>query len=119
MPDDPFAACETLVRNADYDRYLSALFLPAERRAPLFALYAFNYEVAKTAESVTQPIMGQMRLQWWCDALDEIETERVRRHDVVQALAETLRTHTLPRALLNALIDAHENDLVETPFERW
>src|SRR5262249_10286090 len=106
MPDDPFAACEALVRNADYDRYLSALFVPAERRKHVLALYAFNYEVAKTAESVTQPLMGQMRLQWWCDALDVIETERVRRHEVVQALAETLRTYALPRALLNALIDA-------------
>jgi phytoene synthase len=89
MPADSFAACEALVRDADYDRYLSALFAPAEHRRHLFALYAFNYEVAKTAENVTQPIMGQMRLQWWCDALDDIEAERVRRHDVVEALAET------------------------------
>src|SRR4051812_37500212 len=115
MASDAFAACETLVRNADYDRYLSALFIPAERRPHVFALYAFNYEVAKTAENVTQPIMGQMRLQWWCDALDEIEAERVRHHEIVEALAETLRTHALPRALLNALINAHENDLIEAP----
>ena len=119
MPADSFTACEALVRDADYDRYLSALFAPAERRRHLFALYAFNYEVAKTAESVTQPIMGQMRLQWWCDALDELEAERVRRHEVVEALAETLRTHALLRATLNALIDAHESDLIETPFATW
>ena len=119
MPIDSFAACEALVRDADYDRYLSALFAPADRRRHLFALYAFNYEVAKTAESVTQPIMGQMRLQWWCDALDEIEADRVRRHEVVEALAETLRTYALPRATLNALIDAHDSDLIETPFETW
>jgi phytoene synthase len=119
MPSDSFAACETLVRDADYDRYLSALFAPADRRRHLFALYAFNYEVAKTAESVTQPIMGQMRLQWWCDALDEIEAARVRRHEVVEPLAETLRTHALPRATLNALIDAHDSDLIEAPFETW
>jgi phytoene synthase len=119
MPVDSFAACEALVRDADYDRYVSALFAPAEHRRHLFALYAFNYEVAKTAESVTQPIMGQMRLQWWCDALDEIEADRVRRHEVVEALAETLRTHSLPRATLNAVIDAHDNDLVDAPFETW
>ena len=46
---DSFAACEALVRDADYDRYLSALFAPAERRRHLFALYAFNYEVATKA----------------------------------------------------------------------
>jgi phytoene synthase len=119
MPTDSFAACEELVRDADYDRYLSALFVPAERRAHLFALFAFNYETAKTAESVSQPLMGQIRLQWWRDALDEIDAGRVRRHEVVEALAETIKAHTLPRPLLDALIDAHENDLVETPFESW
>ena len=119
MTPDSFAACEALVRNADYDRYVSALFVPAERRMHVFALYAFNYEVARTAENVSQPLMGQIRLQWWRDALDEVESGRVRQHEVVEALAETLRTYALPRALLNALIDAHENDLIETPFETW
>lgn len=116
---DPFSACEALVRNADYDRYLAALFVPAERRAHMFALFAFNYEVAKTAETVTQPIMGQMRLQWWRDALDEIAAGHVRRHDVVEAMAETLAAHQLPRAVLDGLIDARENDLLEAPFETW
>jgi phytoene/squalene synthetase len=119
MTQDPFDLCEALVRKVDYDRYLSALFAPTERRRHLFALYAFNHEVAKTAESVTQPIMGQMRLQWWCDALDEIEAARERHHELVEALAETLRTYALPRAMLNALIDAHEADLIEAPFDTW
>src|SRR5215470_10884870 len=116
MPADSFAACEALVRNADYDRYVSALFVPSERRAHLFALFAFNHEVAKTAESVSQPLMGQIRLQWWRDALDEIDGGRVRRHEIVEALAVTMQVHALPRALLDGLIDAHENDLLETPF---
>ena len=119
MSTDSFAACEALVRNADYDRYLSALFVPAERRAHLFALFAFNYEVAKTAEAVSQPLMGQMRLQWWRDALDEIETGRVRRHEVVEAFAETVKAHKLPRPLLDGIIEARESDLIETPFESW
>jgi len=119
MPADSFAACEALVRNADYDRYVSALFVPAERRAQVFAVFAFNYEVAKTAENVSQPLMGQIRLQWWRDALDEIDGGRVRRHEVAEALAETIKAHALPRPLLDGLIDARENDLIETPFETW
>lgn len=119
MASDSFTACEALVRDADYDRYVSALFAPADARRHLFAVYAFNYEVAKTAESVTQPIMGQMRLQWWCDALDEIEAARIRRHEAVEALAETFRAYALPRALLNAIINAHEADLAESPFDTW
>src|SRR5262249_5282903 len=108
-----------LVRNADYDRYLSALFVPAERRAHLFALFALNYEVARTAESVSQPLMGQIRLQWWRDALDEIAAGQVRRYEVVTAFAETIKAYALPRPLLDALIDAHENDLIESPFDTW
>ena len=119
MISDAFAACEALVRTADYDRYLSALFVPAERRAHVLALFAFNYEVAKTAESVSQPLAGQIRLQWWRDALDEIDVGHARRHEVVEALGETIRTHALPRALFDGLIDAHESDLTEIPFETW
>src|SRR6185295_1373194 len=68
---------------------------------------------------VSQPLMGQIRLQWWRDALDEIDGGRVRRHEVAEALAETIKAHALPRPLLDGLIDARENDLIETPFETW
>jgi phytoene synthase len=106
---------ETL-RTADYDRYLAALFAPAAARPHLLALYAFNYEVAKTAESVSQPIAGQIRLQWWREAIDEIYAGKTRAHDVAQALAGTIGAHGLPRAPFDALIDAHEYDLDEAPF---
>lgn len=104
------------LRTADYDRYLSGLFAGSCARPHLFALYAFNYEVAKTWESVSQPIAGQIRLQWWRDAIAEIYEGRVRAHEVVQALAETIAAHDLPRALFDGLIDARENDLDEAPF---
>ena len=54
-----------LVRRHDRDRYQTALFAPAARREALFALYAFNYEIARVRESVTQPMLGQIRLEWW------------------------------------------------------
>ena len=116
---DHFASSEALVRRADYDRYLAALFAPATMRPHLFALYAFNYEVAKTAGSVSQPVMGQIRLQWWREAVEEIYAGRARNHEVVRALAETAQARDLPRALLDEMIDARENDLDETPFEDW
>ena len=58
----PLAA---LVRRHDRDRYQTALFAPADRREAIFALYAFNYEIARVREIVTQPMLGQIRLQWW------------------------------------------------------
>ncbi len=111
-----FAQCAALVRAADYDRYLSVLFAPKEARAALFALYAFNYEVAKTAESVSEPTLGLIRLQWWRDAIAEIFEGKPRGHEVVQALFETITRLNLPRVLFDALIDAREEDLSPAPF---
>jgi phytoene synthase len=116
MPSDPFAFCEDLIRRVDFDRYLSALFAPERARRHLFALYAFNYEVAKTAESVTQPVAGQIRLQWWRDAIAEICAGNARAHEVASALAAVVNEHRLPQILFDALIDARENDLAESPF---
>ena len=53
------------VRSADPDRYFSALFAPAGSRPFLFALYAFNAEVARVAETVREPMLGAIRLEWW------------------------------------------------------
>ena len=61
--------CAQEVRRHDRARYLSSLFAPDERREDLFALYAFNLEVAKTAEVVSEPMLGQIRLQWWREAI--------------------------------------------------
>src|SRR4051812_38394032 len=116
MSPDPSAYCESLVRKTDTDRYLTALFASAPLRPHLFALYAFNYEVAKTAESVSQPIAGQIRLQWWRDTIEEIYAGKTREHEVVKALAETIVAHNLPSHLFETLIEARESDLEETPF---
>jgi phytoene/squalene synthetase len=120
MPSPDVSGCEALVRRVDPDRWLAALFAPAPVRRHLFALYAFNYEIARIADSVSQPVMGQIRLQWWREAIGEIYGGRTpRRHDVVLALAETVRAHDLPRDLFDALIDAREHDLDEAPFADW
>jgi phytoene/squalene synthetase len=111
-----FAYCAELVRRHDYDRFLSALFAPEPQRARLLALYAFNYEVAKTAETVSQPLLGQMRLQWWREALDEIYAGDTRRHEVVAALAVTIRESDLPRLMFDALLEARELDLETMPL---
>jgi len=105
-----------MVRTADYDRYLSVLFAAKEKRAALFALYAFNYEVAKTAETVSEPTLGLIRLQWWREALSGIFEGRPRRHEVVLALNTAVQTFELPRSLFDGLIDAREQDLSPTPF---
>lgn len=109
-------AAGALVRRYDHDRYLSALFAPAAERAGLFALYAFNVEIAKTREVVREPVLGSIRLQWWREALEEIYAgAAVRRHEVVEALAAAIRRHGLPSEPFRRLIEAREQDLAPEP----
>jgi len=100
------------VRKYDPDRFLLSLFAPPDKRAALFALYAFNYEIAKTREVVTETQLGLIRLQWWRDALAGIyEQDKVPEHPTLQPLADAIKTYDLPRAVFDNLIYAREFDL--------
>lgn len=106
------------VRRADEDRWLASRFAPADVRQRLIALYAFNHEVARTPETVTQPALGAIRLAWWREALEEIYGGGTQRaHPVVEALARE-RVHFTLGGLI-ALIDARERDLDAAPFATW
>ena len=107
---------DDLVRRVDPDRYLSSLFTPHALRAELNVLYAFNHEVAKTAETVSQPIAGQIRLQWWRDRIAELYRGVAVEHPVVEALGAIISARNLPREIFDELIDAREYDLEEAPF---
>ncbi len=107
--------CARAVREHDHDRYLTALFVPAAHREAVFALYAFNAEVARTREAVSEPIIGQIRLQWWREALDGIYSGAVREHPVVAGLSEAVKGYGLDRAPFDALLDAREGDLDDAP----
>lgn len=112
------SAVAQAVRRHDRERYLTALFAPADRRDDLLALYAFNLEIARTREAVREPMLGHIRLQWWRDALDEIDAGKPpRRHDVVAPLADAVRRHNLARDAFERLLLARERDLDDTPFQ--
>src|SRR6202051_5062603 len=105
----PLAA---LVRRHDRDRYQTALFAPADRREALFALYAFNYEIARVREIVTQPTLGQIRLQWWREIVDAAFAGRApRQHEVAVPLAAAIREFAPTRAHFDRMIDTRERDL--------
>lgn len=106
--------CAKEVRNRDPDRWLTALFAPDARRPALLALYAFNLEIARARESVSQPMIGQIRLQWWREAWDGITLDQPRKHPVVQALHAHLRQVDASDAY--ALIEARERDMDPTPM---
>ena len=99
-------------RAADYDRYLSALFAPAASREALFALIAFNHEIARIPEVVSEPMLGRIRLQWWRETLEAIHDGKpARRHEVALPLADAIHAWGLDRSAFERLLDGREADL--------
>ena len=108
--------CADQVRLHDRDRYLTALFAPDSRREALFALYAFNLEISRVRETVSERLIGEMRLQWWQDALDAVYGGgRPPAHPVAEALATAILEYKLDRAFFERLIDARRRDLDDEP----
>ena len=112
MPDD----LDAQVRHHDEDRWLASRFAPAEVRARLVAIYALNHEIARTADVVSQPAIGDIRLAWWRDALAEVaEGKPPRSHPILQAVAA--RDAQAPAWA--RLIEARGKDLDAAPFATW
>jgi phytoene synthase len=114
--DNPgLSYCGALLRRHDPDRYLTALFAPPARRESLFALYAFNLEIARTGEAAREPMMGRIRLQWWRDAVAEAAAGRPYRHEILEPLAVAIREQALSQAWFERLIEAREQDIDGEP----
>jgi phytoene synthase len=92
------------------------MFADPRARKRLIALYGFNSELARVAESVSEPALGEIRLQWWRETLDGVHQGTPRNHPVAMALAETGITHLPSRHLLDRLIDARAADLEDAPM---
>ena len=115
MPDT-FDHCEEMVRAGDKDRFLATLFAPEKYRRPLYALYAFNLEIARIRELAREPMPGEFRLQWWRDALLGAGQGEAMSHPVAAALREVVVRYRLPPAALAGLIDARAFDLYDDPM---
>jgi phytoene synthase len=108
--------CAELVRSHDFVRYASTLFMPATRRRVLLALYAFNVEISRVHEQVSQPLPGEMRLQWWTDMLAGAGHGGVEGNPVAAELLLAIRDWRLPVERLSRLIDEHQFDLYNDPM---
>ncbi len=115
---DAAANLDAMVRRADPDRWLASRFIAdAAARADVLALYALNIELARIGEAVREPLMGEIRLTWWREAIDELFAHRpARRHPVVEALATAIRRRGLAAAPFEAMIEARFADLADEPF---
>jgi len=105
------AAVRALARDGDPDRYLSALFASPAAQDALFALYAFNAELARIAELVTEPGLGEIRLQWWRDALEHAAAGISTGHPVADTLGQIMLERGVSCGDLSRLIDVRQFDV--------
>ena len=113
---DSAAFCAELVRTHDFPRYASTLFGPVAQRRALLALYAFNVEISRVREHVSQPLPGEIRLQWWTDMLAGAGHGGVEGNPVAAELLLAIRNCRLPVERLSRLIDEHQFDLYNDPM---
>ncbi len=103
-----------IVREGDRDRYLSVLFAAEAKRPALFSLYAFNVEVARVRDLIHEPMPGEIRLQWWRDAI--LSEAPAVGNPVAEALIRTIREYELPPAAFDNMIEARLFDLYDDPM---
>jgi phytoene synthase len=108
--------CANLVRNEDFERYATTLFVPADKRRALLALYGFNVEISRVRDHISQPLPGEMRLQWWRDLLTGTEHGGAEGNPVASELLRTFSEQGLSCESLAGLIDAHVFDIYDDPM---
>lgn len=109
--------CLQLVRQSDHDRYLATLLAPQAARDQLWPLYAFDAEVARIRGQVTEVSLGEIRYQWWRDAIDAIYEDRMAEpHPVLIKLEPVIQSSDLPKHAFINLIEARRFDLYDDPM---
>jgi 15-cis-phytoene synthase len=111
-----FQTCAHTVRRLDPDRYFATLFVPQPQREALFALYAFNAEIARIRDVISDPMPGEIRLQWWRDAIMGEARGDVQSHPIAGALLEVMSHYHLPPQAFLAILDARTFDLYDDPM---
>jgi phytoene synthase len=112
-----YAWCAAMVRQGDPDRWLASLFVPEAARPHVHAILAFNLEIARVREVVSEPMLGEIRLQWQRDALENPDNGDVRANPVAAALLDAIARFDLPKETFIELIDARAFDLYDDPME--
>lgn len=113
MAQDDDGYIHDLVKTGDQDRYWAALLAPEPVRADLLALYAFNLELARMPDQVSEPQLGEIRLQWWSDTLAAALQGEPAEHPIIAALTRAALSHNLSPDLLFGMIEAHRFDLYD------
>lgn len=114
-----YASCEAMLREgspADRDAWLASLFIAPDKRRHVQALYAFSREIERVPSIVSQPTLGEIRLQWWVEALEGSRRAEAAANPLAAALFDTIARFNLPAEALVALIEARRFDLYADPM---
>lgn len=113
------------VRAHDWPRYIAIQFAPEDKRGDLIAIAAFNAEIDRIVRAASEPLPGEIRLQWWREVLSGDREGEARGHPLAVALLDTIRRHRLPIAIFDRLIAAKTFELYHDlfpdtlSFEAW
>jgi 15-cis-phytoene synthase len=113
---DAVSYCAELLRSADRDRFIATLFAPAPNRDALYALYAFNVELAHVRDRAHEAAAGEIRLQWWREVVQGERRGEAMASPVAASLLNTIESHRLPVNALLALVEARRFDLYDEPM---
>jgi phytoene synthase len=126
LPDSPADDLDGLIRRVDPDRWLTSRFIAdPQARTDVVALYAFDHELWRARRAASSPLMAEIRLAWWREALDEIYSGApVRAHPTATALASAVGRRRLARAPLDSMVDGAVEalelaELDQAACERW
>ena len=118
VTQDMIQSCAAQVERADIDRFKSAMTAPLKFRGDLMVLYAFNLEVARAPWVTKEPMIAEMRLQWWRDVVEGIDADKApRAHEVATPLDALVRRACISCDDLDAMIAARRWDIYKDAFE--
>ncbi|MCB1476281.1 MAG: squalene/phytoene synthase family protein [Rhodobiaceae bacterium] len=114
MQDD-LKVCAAQLRAVDFDRYIAAAMAPSHARPDLTALYCFHHEIGRIADIISEPLPGEIRLQWWRDAIAGEGHGDVSGNPVAALLLAAIDRGTIAADDLQAMIDARAAALYAEP----
>ncbi|MEM1371340.1 MAG: squalene/phytoene synthase family protein, partial [Pseudomonadota bacterium] len=119
MSPTAYDAVRDAARRYDYDRYLAALLSPRSVRQDLVALASVTGAVERVPSLVNEPMMGEIRLQWWADWAEKVaaQPDHVSGNPIADAAGAAIARHRLSVTPLAVLFKARLNDLYADPFE--
>ncbi len=112
--DDDIEFCASLLKESDPSRFRSIMAAPEKLRPYYFVIFALNVEVSRAPYLTKEPLIADIRLQWWLDVLDEIIGDKaVRKHAVATPLSKCIgksQAKELKKFVLARKWDIHSDE---------